>query len=1338
MLMGVIVAATVGAGPTPAPAATHAAATCHLSDVQKVVAAAADGDTIQIPAGTCSWTSSLAIDAAKRSLEILGAGIGATVITAKATAFQVKGQLGRGLRLSGFTLIADHGDQENIRISGTSASWRVDHIKFIAGNGNKVPLRNIYVGGRTYGVIDHCVMTGDAALAIVVDGEDWATWRQPQKWGTAEAVFIEDNTFKVTPHNQVVANGATDCERGGRFVFRHNTTYNQIAQCHGFDSGGVSSCMSMEVYGNKGYIKTGSTWSLPWLGQIRGGTALWFDNTWEVDSYSFPPAEKGVWLEDAVALRVYRAEGSPYGWKPCDGTPLRLCSNIDAGWNLLDQSWWPLTCTSDADCAASLHHGTKNAVCKWRVCSGNGMSLCDPKNGDADCAAKGLGTCSAFVDGPGDGTPCFMQPGRSTDNTLSPTYEWNNSCVGAQPTACVGGLGSGNVHYGENVPQLKENVDYYNFKPKFDGKAGTGRGTLAQRPGTCTPLVAYWATDTKTLYRCENKDTWKPYYKPYPYPHPLTLGAAPSPDGGPVSPDAGPMSPDSGTAKPACGDGKLDPGETCDPPSSCPQSCDDSDPCTADIQAGSAATCDVSCAHKPITGCCQSAAECDDGNSCTEDSCSQNVCKHVPVPGCCASDADCADTNPCTRDSCDAGTGLCSNQKIAGCCAFDTDCADGDPCTLDTCDTTSRSCEHEGIPGCGGQNPDAGPADAGAAVPGGEPGGGASGCAVGSSGPVAAGPLLLVLLLLMVRRGRVLLAFILVALLPGRVLAQPLPEGSSGIAASYPGDKGIAGDPKVVFADDFEAVSGTKLSVAGSKWDNVYGDLVITQQSQNVHGGKKAIEITQTQPASNGAWRDFKQSGFDTLFVRYYMKYHAQFPGCHHTGMIIMAGAPGVTVGSATGVRPNGSNHFIASLDDIAPFFSWSPPNNKPPGFAYVYCYHMDQVDVWGDVFLPSGDVLPGSSTLSFGSAFVPRPNIILDRDRWYSFELMLKANTPGNSDGRIAFWIDGKLSADFMNLRLRSVNTLKPNVVNLSVYSSQNHSNKTVWYDDVVVATSYIGPMVTAPTPTPDAGPQESDGPAAPDAGGPDSGTIPACGNGKLDPGETCDPPSSCPQSCDDNNPCTSDVPSGSAAACNASCVHKAITGCCQSAAQCDDGNSCTKDSCSQNVCKHEAVPGCCQSDADCADTNPCTRDRCEAGTGLCSNEKIAGCCAFDTDCADDDPCTLDTCDATSRSCTHASIAGCCATDGCVGDPDSSAGAVAKADAGAEADAGAPGHGLAGSSLNGGCAVVGRGRSVNVLPLTLLLLLLLGRRRGARGRISRSRSSCSRTCRRSSGPCRP
>jgi hypothetical protein len=53
------------------------------------------------------------------------------------------------------------------------------------------------------------------------------------------------------------------------------------------------------------------------------------------------------------------------------------------------------------------------------------------------------------------------------------------------------------------------------------------------------------------------------------------------------------------------------------------------------------------------------------------------------------------------------------------------------------------------------------------------------------------------------------------------------------------------------------------------------------------------------------------------------------------------------------------------------------------------------------------------------------------------------------------------------------------------------------------------------------------------------------SCGNGMIDVGETCDPPATCPVSCDDGNACTVDELTGSAMTCNISCNNSVITTC-------------------------------------------------------------------------------------------------------------------------------------------------------------------------------------------------
>ena len=78
------------------------------------------------------------------------------------------------------------------------------------------------------------------------------------------------------------------------------------------------------------------------------------------------------------------------------------------------------------------------------------------------------------------------------------------------------------------------------------------------------------------------------------------------------------------------------------------------------------------------------------------------------------------------------------------------------------------------------------------------------------------------------------------------------------------------------------------------------------------------------------------------------------------------------------------------------------------------------------------------------------------------------------------------------------------------------------------------------------------------------------------METGETCDPPSSCPSSCDDGNACTVDLLTGSAANCSSACSHNSYV--------CVDGLSCTTDTCNgDGTCTFAINPGNCVAEGVC-----------------------------------------------------------------------------------------------------------------------------------------------------------
>ena len=135
--------------------------------------------------------------------------------------------------------------------------------------------------------------------------------------------------------------------------------------------------------------------------------------------------------------------------------------------------------------------------------------------------------------------------------------------------------------------------------------------------------------------------------------------------------------------------------------SGAPLDCDDDNSCTQD-------SCDptVGCQHAPL-----SAVACDDGDACTaDDACEDGVCAaQGPVL--------CFDDNDCTDDACDATVGCVYTANAAQCddgsaCTSDdvckgsfcvgtkTSCDDQDACTADYCNRSTGACGHFAQPGC--------------------------------------------------------------------------------------------------------------------------------------------------------------------------------------------------------------------------------------------------------------------------------------------------------------------------------------------------------------------------------------------------------------------------------------------------------------------------------------------------------------------------------------------------------------------------------------------------------------------------------------------------------------
>jgi hypothetical protein len=292
----------------------------------------------------------------------------------------------------------------------------------------------------------------------------------------------------------------------------------------------------------------------------------------------------------------------------------------------------------------------------------------------------------------------------------------------------------------------------------------------------------------------------------------------------------------------------------------------------------------------------------------------------------------------------------------------------------------------------------------------------------------------------------------LLSLYLGLILsAASLGAASSPLADQYPGDLGIEKDPAVLFADNFE--SGDL-----RKWDQVRGSIIAVSNAPHAGGFCAQAEMLRGRNTGGDAIKWF-MPGADRVHVRLYVKFSADYQYPHH--FIWLSANPRTNRWQAfgkAGLKPDGT-YFSSGMEA---WFAWG--KNPPPGELNFYSYFLDmEMDpkmnkYWGNSFFPPG---PDKGVAAGPNRVIPALN------RWQCWEFMLEANSPDQADGKQAMWVDGKLIGEFTGIRWRNDPALRINCFWLEHYGYDNSDptkqfwkdKQTVWFDDVVVATCYIGP---------------------------------------------------------------------------------------------------------------------------------------------------------------------------------------------------------------------------------------------------------------------------------------
>jgi hypothetical protein len=270
-----------------------------------------------------------------------------------------------------------------------------------------------------------------------------------------------------------------------------------------------------------------------------------------------------------------------------------------------------------------------------------------------------------------------------------------------------------------------------------------------------------------------------------------------------------------------------------------------------------------------------------------------------------------------------------------------------------------------------------------------------------------------------------------------------LPQGR-GLAAKCKADAGIASNPAVIFADDFE--SGD----LGARWDEkgrTNGKALSLAPSGDSVCGKRCLRVEARLGENTGDGFTKWFEPVPQVFVRFYVKFD---PGCdyvHH--FVTLRANKGLHGGEkwsgfgGAGLRPDGDERFSSALEPWGNWARWPAPGK----WNFYSYWHEMKVS-------PDGKF--------WGNSFQVEPQDVIPKDRWICAEFMLKENTAGQPNGEQAFWIEGRLLGHWRGINWRKRATLRANALTLESYFTDRwtkNPTNMVFFDNLVIAKEYIGP---------------------------------------------------------------------------------------------------------------------------------------------------------------------------------------------------------------------------------------------------------------------------------------
>jgi hypothetical protein len=345
-----------------AQAADRLAAGCTQAQVQAQITAAADGDRILIPNGSCPWTGGISttkqirIEAQNYTKTDLGATSRNVTITNNNTTvgvplIQMQSGNTYHVGIGGIKFAEGTGDQNHLRFTGTGTKPPLAYdllievknrfgnepdiaaVAWLAKGGVMWNTRMIGVGG---GLGGQCCPEGAGFLI-----------NSPQSWTTASTMgaadstglvnlYIEDSTWKDFGQSP-------DLDDNARAVFRNNMLDGVSGTTHGFTSswGG----RHVEYYDNTIQVTTNARNTGGRMFWLRAGTVLFTGNYCDGQNTGFGDPilfSAGDTTNPASAYLTPRQIGSGHNGTSYVSDPVYIWNNTGpdaATWNVNQAQW---------------------------------------------------------------------------------------------------------------------------------------------------------------------------------------------------------------------------------------------------------------------------------------------------------------------------------------------------------------------------------------------------------------------------------------------------------------------------------------------------------------------------------------------------------------------------------------------------------------------------------------------------------------------------------------------------------------------------------------------------------------------------------------------------------------------------------------------------------------------------------------------------------------------------------------------------------------------------------------------------------------------------------------